>query len=62
MTQGQVLGLVLTTILMIGSVAACVSPAARVPCDGKLEPINTPAQKTESSSKRIDPTVSGRSP
>lgn len=44
------------TMVAIASISACVSPAARIPCDGKLEPINTPAKKLAASDKRPETT------
>ena len=46
--SGRLLAHVLATVVAVGSITACVSPAARVPCDGRLEPINPPAKKAES--------------
>jgi hypothetical protein len=45
---------VFIAIVAAGSMTACVSPAARVPCDGRLEPINPPAKKVASENKRAD--------
>ena len=49
-------GVVRATLTMVAivSISACVSPAARIPCDGKLEPINTPAKKLVTSDKRSE--------
>jgi hypothetical protein len=47
----------LAAIVLAGSLAACVAPAARVPCDGKLEPINSPAKKSVSSNSRAESTT-----
>jgi hypothetical protein len=52
--SARVLARTVVTIIVIGSITACVSPAARVPCDGRLEPVNTPAKKPQSSTKRPD--------
>lgn len=43
-------------MVAIASISGCVSPAARIPCDGKLEPINTPAKKLVTSDKRSETT------
>jgi hypothetical protein len=52
MTQhSRLLARALVAIVVVGSVSACVSPGARVPCDGRLEPINPPATKAQSSIK-----------
>jgi hypothetical protein len=53
-------GLVAT--ILVGSATACVSPAARVPCDGRLEPINLPTKKAEAAIKRRDVGASKESP
>lgn len=55
----KVRGLVgtLAAIVLTGSLEACVAPAARVPCDGRLEPINSPAKKSASSSSRAESTA-----
>ena len=47
----------LAAILLAGSLAACVAPAARVPCDGRLEPINSPAKKPASSNSSAESTT-----
>jgi hypothetical protein len=47
----------LVVIALVRSMNACVSPAARVPCDGRLEPINPPAKRAELEGKRLDPAV-----
>jgi hypothetical protein len=47
----------LAAIVLAGSLAACVTPAARVPCDGRLEPINSPAKKLASSNSRAESTT-----
>lgn len=47
----------LAAIVLAGSLAACATPAARVPCDGRLEPINSPAKKSASSSARAESTT-----
>lgn len=44
-------------IVLTGSLAACVAPAARVPCDGRLEPINLPAKKSASSNSSVESTT-----
>jgi hypothetical protein len=59
---GQMLARALATIVAVASITACVSPAARVPCDGRLEPINLPAKKSEASSKRTEPATRRASP
>jgi len=59
---GQVLARAAATIVAVASITACVSPAARVPCDGRLEPINLPVKKSESSSKRPEPATPRVSP
>ena len=50
----RLLVVALIAIVAVGSMTACVSPAARVPCDGRLEPINPPAKKVASENKRAD--------
>jgi hypothetical protein len=47
----------MAAIVLAGSLAACVTPAARVPCDGRLEPINSPAKKPASSNSRAESTT-----
>jgi len=49
-------------IVAVGSMTACISPAARVPCDGRLEPINPPAKKVASENKRADKPTPAVSP
>lgn len=58
----RLLARVLVTMVVIGSMTACVSPAMRVPCDGRLEPINPPAKKAEVSNKTLAPPTSKGSP
>jgi len=46
--------------IAVTSFSACVSPAARIPCDGKLEPINTPAKNlvtsgSQSTTSKVSP-------
>jgi hypothetical protein len=48
----RVLARTVVTIIVIGSISACVTPAARVPCDGRLEPINKPAKKAQAQNER----------
>lgn len=43
---------VFVAILFVGSITACVSPGARVPCDGRLQPINPPVKKAHLSNDR----------
>lgn len=50
----RLLARVLVAILIVGPIAACVSPAARVPCDGRLEPINPPVKKAQLSNNRTE--------
>jgi hypothetical protein len=52
----------LVATILVGSAAACVSPAARVPSDGRLEPINLPTKKAEAPIKRPDVRASKESP
>lgn len=52
----------LAAAVMTGLIGGCVSPGARVPCDGRLEPINLPAKKPESASKPRDPHTRKESP
>lgn len=42
---------VFLALVAAASMTSCVSPAARAPCDGRLEPINLPAKKAESSAR-----------
>jgi hypothetical protein len=51
---GRLLARVFVAIFLVGSITACVSPAARVPCDGWLEPINPALKKAHSSNKRTE--------
>lgn len=48
---GKPVARVFLALLAAAPMAACVSPAARVPCDGRLEPINLPAKKADSSAR-----------
>ena len=48
--------------IAVTSLSACVSPAARIPCDGNLEPINTPANNLMPSDKRSQSLTSKVSP
>ena len=48
--------------LTVASFSACVSPAAKIPCDGKLEPINTPAKNAVTSDRGSQSTASKVSP
>ena len=59
---GRLLAHVLVAIAVVGSITACVSPAARVPCDGRLEPINPPVKKAHLSNDRPDLTKPKASP
>jgi hypothetical protein len=59
---GQLLARAFAVIVAVASITACVSPAVRVPCDGRLEPINLPVKKSESSSNRSEPTTPRASP
>jgi hypothetical protein len=47
----QLVARVFLALLAAAPMTACVSPAARVPCDGRLEPINLPAKKAKSSAR-----------
>jgi hypothetical protein len=58
----RLLARVLVAVIVVGSIAACVSQAARVPCDGRLEPINPPARKAEASGKKSTPATPRVSP
>jgi hypothetical protein len=58
----RVLARTVVMIIVIGSITACVSPATRVPCDGKLEPINTPVKSPQSPNKRLDTPTPKASP
>ena len=52
--RSRMLVRVFIAIVTVGSMTACVSPAARVPCDGRLEPINPPAKNVALENKRAD--------
>jgi hypothetical protein len=60
--SARVLARTVVMIIVIGSITACVSPAARLPCDGRLEPINTPAKNPQSPNKRLDSPTPKASP
>jgi len=49
--SSRLIARVFVAILVVGSITACVSPAARVPCDGRLQPINPSVKKAQLSSK-----------
>ena len=52
----------LAATVMAGLIGGCVSPGAKVPCDGRLEPINLPAKKSESPGNSRDPHTRKESP
>lgn len=58
---GQVARAVAAVVVIV-LISACVSPAARVPCDGRLEPINASAKKPETSNKRPESATPRKSP
>jgi hypothetical protein len=58
----RLLARMLVSVVVLGPISACVSPATRVPCDGRLEPINLPVKKADASNKRLAPTTSKVSP
>ena len=60
--RSRMLVRVFIAIVAVGSMTACVSPAARVPCDGRLEPINPPAKKAASETKRAEKATAKVSP
>ena len=50
-TKYSLLARSVVVIVLLEALGGCVSPAARVPCDGRLEAINQPAQKKLLSTK-----------
>ena len=60
--NARVIGRAALATIAVTSLSACVSLAARIPCDGKLEPINTPAKNLMPSDKRSQSLTSKVSP